>query len=384
MIPTDEDETEPTSPDNEKSQLVVSDIFGLGAAAKSPAAKEIAKAINKAFATIGDPARILLTGLAKNKIETNRIVEIAKAEATARQITIIAENVTDRMKQRVIATEIRSQLNLEAALADGISHAENTSGSSSGRPIEDDWMAKWIEGAQEASSDVVRSLWSKVVASQATGEANTVSGPSLSLLRTLDGPLAQAFTKFLGLLLTYNCVPHHDGIKPGVIDDKTLAILSEIGFVRHATLGAYNFPDFSLRLGGGGNLGVHMFHGGYFLTQRALEIAEAVFVSDSDKEKLRSEFSSEKNKEALYLLFLREALKVGPRPIGIELWSDSGETGANIRLDNTIPDGKGKSYEAILIDLEAARVHPSALVKNLLTIVANEGLVANVVTLKRS
>ena len=93
----------------QENTAVVTDVLGLGAIAKSQAGREIGKAIGKAIGAVADPARTLLLGLAKNKVDTDRITKIAEAEAKARQIQVASDELIERMKERVVAGEIRQQ-----------------------------------------------------------------------------------------------------------------------------------------------------------------------------------------------------------------------------------------------------------------------------------
>src|SRR5215831_13513156 len=114
-----------TTPDGSTPGLDVpgvKDVLGIGEAAKSPAAKEAVRALARIIGTVTDPTRALLMGLAKNKVEGNRIVSMARAEAKARKISVEADALIERMKERMIATEIRHQLNIETTVSDAVEH----------------------------------------------------------------------------------------------------------------------------------------------------------------------------------------------------------------------------------------------------------------------
>jgi uncharacterized protein DUF2806 len=196
-----------TESSDEESRVLVSDLFGLGSAAHSAAAKEVAKAFGKVCSALVDPPRTLLIGLAKTKVDTNRMVSIAKAEAEARQIAIASDELVERMKERVIAAEVRRQINLETIASEAARLLDAKHAGANSRHIEDDWMQQWAAGAQDATAEEVRQFWSRILASQAIAERNTITKPSLALLQNIDGELSRALTDYIALLLTYGCYP---------------------------------------------------------------------------------------------------------------------------------------------------------------------------------
>jgi Protein of unknown function (DUF2806) len=270
-------EDEPEAPRNISIPLKVNvtDLLGFGKAAKSRAGAEIAKAISKVLGVLTDPSRTLLLGFAETKVETNRITSIARAEGEALEIQLDA---IERMKQRVVATELRRQHNIETITAEAIEHLNRDHANDESRPIDDDWMASWLEGAKEASASEVRSMWARLLEAQALSARNTVSGPSLALLRNLDGNLARAFSDFICHLYAYGCCPLGLAM-PVPVAPKDLAILEEVGFVATDTLPTeLDFRDFKLR-GRSGTLGFRFTHAK--LTHRAYELAAAIYPDDA-------------------------------------------------------------------------------------------------------
>jgi hypothetical protein len=283
---TDADETPGNAGSN---QITVTDVLGFGAVAKSPAGREIAKALGKLLGSFADPVRVLFMGLAKNKVEANKITSMARAELEALRLAVEAEPLVERMKRRVVGTELRHQLNIETAAAEAISNLDRDHPSDESRPIDEQWFANWIEGAKEASADEVRSMWARLLEAQALSAQNTVSGPSLVLLRNLDGNLARAFSDFICHLRAYGCYPRDDAMKPDAVpvpvSSKELAILEEIGFVT-----TNSFPtqltfhdDFVLR-----RKAVEYRYGlmdlpfrSATLTHRASELARAIYPDDA-------------------------------------------------------------------------------------------------------
>jgi Protein of unknown function (DUF2806) len=271
----DEEEQEAARNVSIPLKINVTDLLGLGKAAKSPAGEQVARAFRNLLAVLTEPSRTLLVGLAETKVETHRITATASAKAEALEIEVDA---FERMKQRVVATELRRQDNIETITAEAIEHLNQHHANDESRPIDDDWMASWLEGAKEASASEVRSMWARLLEAQALSARNTLSGPSLALLRNLDGNLARAFSDFICYLYAYGCYPLHEAM-PKPIAPKDLAILKEVGFVEIDTLPTeLDFRDFKLR-GRSGTVGFRFTHAR--LTHRAYELAAVIYPDDA-------------------------------------------------------------------------------------------------------
>jgi hypothetical protein len=141
----------------------ISDIYGIGKAAQTPAAKSILDSFARLVTSVSNPLRIYLSGHAEISVEKRRIVALAEANARAALISGASDSeLYERTSQRVIAEETRKQVFLEKAT---IEAARIASKSAVERPNEvpDDWMEKWAEGAQTASSEQVRGLYSRIL-----------------------------------------------------------------------------------------------------------------------------------------------------------------------------------------------------------------------------
>jgi hypothetical protein len=330
--------------------LVIHDIFGIGAAAKSPVAREIAKAAAKAFGAIADPARTLLMGLAKNKVEANRIKSVARAEAEARLLSVETDNLVERMKQRVVATEVRRQLNIETAITEAVELAESEDPNNQSRPIDDDWMAMWVEGVQGASVSTVRTMWARVLKSQAVSSEQSVSGPSLGLLRNLDAELARAFTEFTRFIVAYQRYPHHGKVRPSIISPRNLKLLEELGFIRHISERAFPLRAFALQLKA--NI-ITMNHGSYVLTVRAHELAEAIFGRTPFEAGLRGRLPSHDDQIKIYLELIEALIEEGPSPVSLLIRGNDANHDAVLDLKTSAerqPDSKFEEWTAQLSD----------------------------------
>jgi hypothetical protein len=315
-----EDEDGPAPIATTKASVAITDVLGLGAIAKSAAGKEIGKAISKAISVVTDPTRSLLMGLAKTRIDAGRVKAIAKAEAEARQIQVASEQLIERMQERVIAGEIRKQLNIETATTEAIEIADSTTAIAAGKAIDHDWMHTWIEGAQEASTVEVRKFWSRVLATQSLASKDTVSKPSLNLLQALDSTLATALEDYIAFVIVYGCYPVQERINPDAISQKHLAMLEEIGFVKAAMYKSYDFQDFKLRLGRTGPRSLGMIHTRYDLTHRGYELCAAIFGDDDPfAGSLKGKQTAESDQIKTLIKLLDAAIQQGPFPVCLAL-----------------------------------------------------------------
>jgi hypothetical protein len=287
MSSPDETDVDGT-PDNAGSLISanVTDVLGFGVAAKSPAGREVAKAVGKLLGSLADPARVLFMGLTKNRVEANKITSTARAELKALRVAVEAEPLVERMKRRVVGTELRHQLNIESVAAEAITNLNRDHPNDESRPIDDQWFANWMEGAKEASADEVRSMWAKLLEGQALSAKGTVSGPSLLLMRNLDGNLARAFSNFICYLWAYGCYQQDEAMKPDAVpvpvQPKDLTILEEIGFVRRDLLPSQlHFRDFKLRRKSRGGALLDLPFSAATLTHRAHELATAIYQDDA-------------------------------------------------------------------------------------------------------
>jgi hypothetical protein len=295
---------------------LVGDLLGIGAVAKSAAAKEITKAMGKVISAVTDPARTLLMGYAKNKVEGHRMVTIASAEAKARMIAVDGDALIKRMQERVIATEVRHQLNIETAVSDSIAVVEREHADEPGRPIDGDWMAAWVDGVKGCSSTELRALWSRVLATESLADQTEVRGPVLLLLRTLDAPLAQALTDYVVNVVVYGCYPAHGPMKLGAVPPEQLAILEELGFVKLSSLRYFKFALFKLRFNSG-NLGLAMQHTSVGVTQRASELCNAIFSGELFTSTLKAKGPGTEGQIETYVRIIRAAMEIGPNPVGL-------------------------------------------------------------------
>jgi hypothetical protein len=377
MVTDDDADTESVPEATKPSSGLIAteiDLLGLGALAKSPAAKEIGRAIGRIVGAFTDPARTLLMGLAKNKVEANKITSIARAEAKAREIEVKSEDLIERMKARVITTELRRQLNIEAATTEAISYVDQHHPDDASRSIDDDWMANWMEGAQQASDREVRGLWAKLLASQSLSRKQSVSGPTLTLMRNLDADLAGAFEDYVAFLAIYRCYPFHSSIQPNAVPERKLNILQEIGFLSRQSPRSFAFADFEMAFGS--NIGLRLLHDSLGLTHRSHELVLSLFNPPPFDTTWKSKAQNTEQKVITYAGLIEAAITVGPRPITLTFGSQ-GQTLGFTAILNIDPQPASMYCEdgpAITRELGKHGLTPSELQQGLFEAVQQRGI----------
>ena len=134
-----------------------------------------------------------------------RLVEGAKSEQKAEEIRVIAEakkdeilildsttsTLEERVESRKRFNELRRQSNLDNVITGAFNHIGNEIASD---PVDPDWMQALIGYAEEANSEQMQDLWSKVLAGE-TELPGSFSLRSLEILKKMsrkDAVLFQA------------------------------------------------------------------------------------------------------------------------------------------------------------------------------------------------
>lgn len=121
-----------------------------------------------------------------------KIVETAKSEQKAEEVRTLAQakrdeilildSATSTLEERAAArkrfNELRRQNNLESVLRGAFNHVKD---SISPEPVDSDWLQVLVKYAEEANSEQMQDLWSRVLA----GETELPGSYSLRALETL-------------------------------------------------------------------------------------------------------------------------------------------------------------------------------------------------------
>jgi hypothetical protein len=148
---------------------------------------ELSKPITKLIETVGagvgawyEPIGIRRRGRA----EADVIEMTAHANAKAADI---AQRSAIRLENR----ERRRQRNIEKGARGAV---EFLPGSVSDEPVDEDWVQKWMQGIEDVSNERMQIIWSKILAGE-TGKPGSFSQKTLSIMKTIDEPAANLFTK---------------------------------------------------------------------------------------------------------------------------------------------------------------------------------------------
>jgi hypothetical protein len=170
----------------------------------------------------------------------------------------------------------REQINLENIQAKAIEFTEKDSENNKAREIDEDWMFRFAEAAQNVSDQGVQEMWARVLNSAAVDQPEPpLSAVALQTLGLFDKRTAQDFRKFVGVIVRFGFAPVlRADPDPQEID---IAALMDLGLIQHqADTSPYDLPD-ALIEGATSNLGLRLFKDRFFLTKKGADIGNAVF-----------------------------------------------------------------------------------------------------------
>lgn len=263
---------------NIKATGKATDLGGLGAAAKTKAAHEIAKAIASPLGNAVDTAATAIFGGRAARVRAEARVLEAEAEAKAQTIAVESELQLDRLRltaQRVRQEELRKTSYIEAARDEAIAIA-NHLGDKDARPLEEELTLAWVDGVKDTHSGAVRKLYAQILANQTQPASERISGPSLALLRNLDGHLAGAFERYVAYSNAFGCYPFMQGMMPSgelALPVRDISLLVEIGFLRADTMSEFQFHELKFSA----LPPLTLLHPQVNFTQRALELSNAIY-----------------------------------------------------------------------------------------------------------
>jgi hypothetical protein len=184
----------------------------------------------------------------KAAAEGDAAITAAKAEAEITQLQLetklhLAET-KDRAKERVWKREVRRQKNLEAI---AVKASREMPEAVSEKPVEEDWLAQFIDYCKDVSSDEMQTLWARLLAGEVT-QPGTYSYRTLSAVKMLSPRVANLFTRFCTFLWRdpSGLIPILDG--PGAkfaeqqgLSFSALLLLSNNGLIEIQALAGFSF-----------------------------------------------------------------------------------------------------------------------------------------------
>ena len=136
-------------------------------------------------------------GIAKPR----QMKKLAEATAKAAIILTTADIECDELRRRAaerwMTEETRKQANIESITTKAIPLLEKTSKPES---IENDWLVNFFENCRNISDDDVQSIWARILASQASGQAK-FSRKTINLLNDFDKQDCIFFIKLCGFVI---------------------------------------------------------------------------------------------------------------------------------------------------------------------------------------
>ena len=165
----------------------------------------------------------------KDKTEAQSLMTKTLAGAAA-ELVKNDPALVQRAAEAFIAKEIGHQHNRERIALKAIEHLKETPDAQTTKP-DDDWLNMFARHAQEASSDRMQELWSKILAGQLR-TANSFSLQTLRFVSELDSATAALFEKWSAYIIGGSFLPHPPR---GGQDFHELMQLEDLGLITGVT-----------------------------------------------------------------------------------------------------------------------------------------------------
>lgn len=198
---------------------MVDDLAGFG-----KITEVILSSTGKAVGTLIEPWQIRRVGRARAEIEAYAIEKKAEAEAKAEiirrehvvelpMLKLEQADIRARAGQRLITQEMNRQANIESIVLQASANAhEAEKNGAEARPLEDDWINAFLDYAQNVSNEDLRQLWARILTSQATEGAPTVSRATLDSIRLIEPTQARVFERAVRLYIAMGQIMDVDPI----------------------------------------------------------------------------------------------------------------------------------------------------------------------------
>jgi hypothetical protein len=187
--------------------------------------------------------------------------------------------LAERRLDRLLIEMAREQANFEAIAAHAVKQIEHDPQRDKPRELDDDWMFRFARYAQHVSDIDLQEIWARILASAAVEDRQRISAAALQTISLMDRRAATDFEKFCRVLVTLSWTyPLHEGSHQSEPQGINLRTLQELGLIEEARESEYSFPEFKMKIGQGDIRDiVEMSHSRLQLTQRGVEIAQALF-----------------------------------------------------------------------------------------------------------
>jgi hypothetical protein len=168
--------------------------------------QSVAKLIDSVGNQLGlflEPTHIRRKGRAQADVlvsEANAKAEIAVLEINSK---LAIQNIQDRAAEKNRRREEKRQANAEAIAGKAVRELPPTA---SGAPVDEDWVAQFLDHCQDVSNEQMQSVWAKILAGEVTAPGS-FSLRTLAAVKLLSPNEANAFTRFCSLLWETNDGP---------------------------------------------------------------------------------------------------------------------------------------------------------------------------------
>jgi hypothetical protein len=245
-------------------------IRGLATLVESHFAPHIAK--NKAKAdAIRIEAAIKTDRALTDERRRRELEEIDHQAEMAEKELLVSQRVN-----RVYVEFAREEANLQAIASASLRITEQDPDRNEAREIEEDWIFKFANYAQEVSDRRVQQWWSRILSSAAIGGKPLLSPAALQAMSLLNKNGANDFEKCCRVFAAFGFYPLAGKSFDNEIQDIDLRNLSEVGLIAETARDKYSFADFDLARGREAAR-FSLLHSQLVLTQRGAQIAQAVF-----------------------------------------------------------------------------------------------------------
>ena len=163
----------------------------------------VPRSVGKLIETIGDqiglflePTHIRRKGQAEADVTVAAPRAKADIEVVQLQNKLALHKIQDRADERVRRLKAKRQKNLEAIAAQA---ALQLPAHVSDQPVDEDWVAQFLDHCQDVSNENMQSVWARLLARE-VGKPGSFSLRTLALVRVMSRNDADMFTRFCSVL----------------------------------------------------------------------------------------------------------------------------------------------------------------------------------------
>ncbi len=161
----------------------------------SPVSK-LVKTVCDQFGLFLEPTHIRRRASAEADAALTKARAGADIEVIECQNKLVIQKMEDRAAQRVRRLEARRQKNLERIAVQAARELPETV---SDQPVDDDWVAQFLNHAQDISNERMQSLWARILAGE-VAKPGSFSLRTLAVVRVMSKEDADTFTRFCSVV----------------------------------------------------------------------------------------------------------------------------------------------------------------------------------------